>query len=81
MDGINWIAYTSTRRKIYRTLKRPCLLCCDTAAAVGTRVPADATVIEVVLNPMLLTCYALCQACRAIPHQQLESLVEAALSL
>ncbi len=77
----DWTAYPSTRRKVYRTLQRPCLLCCGEAAAVGTRVPPEAEVFEIVHNPRLLTCYALCQTCRTMPRQQQEPLIDAVLSL
>ena len=39
MDHVDWTVFPSARRKIHRTLARPCLLCCGETVAVATRVP------------------------------------------
>ena len=81
LEPIDWTRFRATRRKIHRALQDPCLLCGGEAAAVRTAVAAGVTAVEVMLNPTHLTCYALCQTCRAMPPQQCRPLVEAALAL
>jgi hypothetical protein len=77
----DWTVFPSTRRKIYRTFKRPCLLCCGEAVAVQTRVAPDVLVVEVAHNARLLTCVPLCQTCRLMPCDQQQRLIDAALAL
>ena len=79
---IRWsVEFSSPRRNIDRPLTSPGLLCCGEAAAVRTRVPAEAEFFEIVPHPRLLIYDARCLSCRAMPHEQQEALIEAALAL
>jgi len=77
--SVNFLDYPTTRRKIQCMLQAMplCLLCCDVAVYVGVSVPEGVTRWEVVCNPRLLTCYALCRTCHALPNTQ--TLAEGAL--
>jgi hypothetical protein len=75
------VDFSSTRCKLYRTLKCPCRLCCGEAAAVRTRVPIQAEFVEIIPHPRLRRYDAQYQSCRAMPPEQQEPLIEAALAL